>query len=75
MRFSLKQDGRPLAWPLTDVDLATVVVIDMDQPLGPQALRAAIVPRSGMEIGRRSTLLAAALTAAALGLAAISYLA
>ena len=74
MRFSLKQDGRPLVWPLTDVDLATVVVIDMNRPLGPQALRAAIVPRSGMEIGRRS-LLAAGLTAVALGLAAISWLA
>jgi hypothetical protein len=75
MRFSFKRDGGPLAWPLTDVDLATVVVIDMDRPLGPQALHAAIVRRSGVEIGRRSTLLAAALTAAAFGLAAISYLA
>jgi hypothetical protein len=75
MRFSLKRDGAPLAWPLTDVDLATVVVIDMHRPLGPQALRAAIVRRSRVEIGPRSTLLAAALTAAALGLAAVSYLA
>jgi hypothetical protein len=75
MRFSLKQDGRPLAWPPTDVDLATVVIIDMHRPLGPQALRAAIFPRWGMRIGTRSTLLAAALTAAALGLAAMSYLA
>ena len=75
MQFSLKQDGGPLVWPLADSDLATVVVIDMDRPLGPQALSAAIVRRSGIEIGRRSTLFAAALTAAALGLAAISYLA
>ena len=75
MRFSFKRDGGPLAWPLTDADLATVVVIDMDRPLGPQALRAAIVRRSGVAIGARSTLLAAALTATAIGLAAISYLA
>ena len=74
MRFSFKRDGAPLAWPLTDADLATVVVIDMDRPLGPQALRAAIVRRPGVEIGGRSTLLAA-LTATAIGLAAISYLA
>ena len=75
MRFSFKRDGAPLAWPLTDADLATVVVIDMDRPLGPQALRAAILPRWRMDAGTRSTLLAAALAATAIGLAALSYLA
>ena len=75
MPFSLKQGGAPLAWPPTDVDLAAVIVIDMNRPLGPQAVRAAIVPRSRLNIGRRPTLLAAALTTAAFGLAVISYLA
>jgi hypothetical protein len=76
MRFNLEQqEGGPLVWPLPDIELANVVVIDMERPLAPQALRAAIAPRSGMELGTRSTLLAAALTAVALGVAAISWLA
>jgi len=75
MRFSLKQDGRSLVWPPADADVASVVVIDMGRPLGPQALRVAIVPRAGLAPGTRTTLLAAAVTATALGLAAISYLA
>ena len=75
MRFSFKQAGTPLAWPPADVDIATVMVIDMKQPLGPQAIHAAIVPRPGLDIGTRATLLAAALTAAAFGLAVMSFLA
>ena len=74
MRFSLKQEGGQLTWPPTDVDLVSVAVIDMARPLGPQAVRAAIVPRSCTAIGRRSTILAAAVTAVALGVAAITWL-
>ena len=72
MPINLSRNGAPMSWPVADADLDAVAIIDMDQPLGPQVIRAAIAPRSAMD---RPTLIAMALTGAALGLAAVSYLA